>query len=88
MTKVCEGQRRVDVPLPRGGFSREYSGVLPVMKRLIKPGMGFFSFETAWRTLQGYEAMPMLRKGQIQGGQKADSSSQTMFIAKLFGMAA
>ena len=23
------------------------------MKRLTKPGMGFFSFETAWRTLQG-----------------------------------
>jgi transposase, IS6 family len=24
------------------------------IKRLIKPGMGFFSFEAAWRTLQGY----------------------------------
>jgi transposase, IS6 family len=23
------------------------------IKRLVKPGMGFFSFETAWRTLQG-----------------------------------
>lgn len=27
------------------------------IKRLVKPGMGFFSFETAWRTLQGYEVM-------------------------------
>ncbi len=27
------------------------------IKRLTKPGMGFFSLETAWRTLQGYEAM-------------------------------
>jgi transposase, IS6 family len=27
------------------------------IKRLTKPGMGFFSFETAWRTLQGYEMM-------------------------------
>ncbi len=35
------------------------------MKRLVKLGMGFFSFETAWRTLEGYEAMNMLRKGQI-----------------------
>ncbi len=24
------------------------------IKRLVKPGMGFFSFETAGRTLQGY----------------------------------
>src|ERR1700687_279500 len=26
------------------------------LKRLVKPGMGFFSFETARQTLQGYEA--------------------------------
>jgi len=37
------------------------------IKRLVKLGMGFFSFETAWRTLQGYETMNMLRKGQIYG---------------------
>src|SRR5579864_6336017 len=35
------------------------------MKRLVKLGMGFFSFETAWRTVQGYETMNMFRKGQI-----------------------
>ena len=29
------------------------------IKRLVKPGLGFFSFETARRTLQGYEAMKM-----------------------------
>lgn len=34
------------------------------IKRLVKPGMGFFSFETAWRTLQGYEMINMIRKGQ------------------------
>jgi transposase, IS6 family len=27
------------------------------IKRVVKPAMGFFSFETAWRTLQGYETM-------------------------------
>jgi transposase-like protein len=31
------------------------------IKRLTKPGMGFFSFETASRTLQGYEAYNMIR---------------------------
>jgi transposase, IS6 family len=40
------------------------------IKRLVKPGMGFFSFETAWRTLRGFEAMNMLRKGQIHSIEK------------------
>src|SRR5258708_7101362 len=29
------------------------------IKRLVKPGLGFFSFETAVKTIQGYEAMNM-----------------------------
>ena len=33
------------------------------IKRLVKPGLGFFSLETAERTLQGYEIMNMFRKG-------------------------
>jgi len=35
------------------------------IKRLTRPGMGFHSFNTARRTLGGYEAMNMLRKGQV-----------------------
>jgi transposase, IS6 family len=57
------------------------------IKRLIKLGMGFYSFETVWRTLQGYEAMNMLRKGQIPGVVKRDSIKQMAFIASLFGVA-
>jgi IS6 family transposase len=37
------------------------------IKRLVKPGMGFFSVETAERTLQGYKVMNMIRKGQAHG---------------------
>jgi len=58
-----------------------------LIKRLVKLGMGFFSFETAWRTLQGYEAMHMLRKGQMCGIEKGDSRKQVAFIASLFGVA-
>jgi transposase, IS6 family len=58
------------------------------LKRLVRPGMGFFSFETAWRTLQGYEVMNMITKGQMQGVNKGDSASQAAFIAELFGVAA
>src|SRR5215469_2390472 len=57
------------------------------IKRLVKLGMGFFSSETAWRTLQGYETMNMLRKGQVQGVSRGDSLSQAAFIAELFGVA-
>jgi IS6 family transposase len=56
------------------------------MKRLVKLGMGFFSFETAWRTWQGFEIMNMLRKGQIWGIEKGDSMKQATFIASLFGV--
>jgi transposase, IS6 family len=56
------------------------------IKRLTKPGMGFFSFETGWRTLQGYAIMNMLRKGQVQGVDKGDVRGQIAVVNKLFGM--
>src|SRR5579864_1800012 len=58
------------------------------IKRLVKPGMGFFSVETAGRTLQGYEVMNMLRKGQVTGVGKGDITGQMAFLASLFGVAA
>jgi transposase-like protein len=58
------------------------------IKRLVKPGMGFFSFETAWNTLQGYERMNMLRKGQMHGVEKGNTTGQISFIASLFGLVA
>ena len=58
------------------------------IKRLVKPGMGFFSMETAWRTLQGYEVMHMIRKGQMYGVAKGDITGQIAFIARLFEAAA
>ncbi|GHO62889.1 hypothetical protein KSC_017810 [Ktedonobacter sp. SOSP1-52] len=58
------------------------------IKRLTKSRMGFFSFETAWRTLQGYEIMNMIRKGQLQGVEKGDVKGQMALVAKLFGVVA
>jgi transposase, IS6 family len=52
------------------------------IKRVVKPGMGFFSLETAGRTLQGYEGMHMIRKGQMQGVAKGDIGGQVTFIAR------
>jgi len=47
--------------------------------------MGFFSFETAWRTLQGYEIMNMIRKGQVQGVDKGDIVRQMAWVRNKIG---
>ncbi len=58
------------------------------IKCLVKPGMGFGSFNTARRTLRGYEMMRMIRKGQIQGVARGAVEQRVNFISQLFGMAA
>ena len=57
------------------------------IKRRAKPGLGFFSYPTAWRTLRGYETMHMIRKGQAAGADKGNIRAQNQFIAGLFGRA-
>jgi transposase, IS6 family len=58
------------------------------IKRRTRPGLGFFSFETAQRTLAGYETMNMIRKGQMKGAAKGDILAQVKLINNLFGVAA
>jgi hypothetical protein len=53
------------------------------IKRITKPMMGFQSFNTARRTLQGIEAMNMIRKGQVNGIDQGDSVSQAKFIEEI-----
>jgi hypothetical protein len=55
------------------------------VKQLTGPGLGFGSFWTARRTLAGYEAMTMIRKGQIRN--VGDIRAQAEFIAGLFQVA-
>jgi transposase-like protein len=58
------------------------------MKRLLRPGLGFGSLPTARRTLAGYEAMAMIRKGQAHQIGGPDMRAQATFVAKRFGLAA
>jgi transposase-like protein len=58
------------------------------VKRLVRPGLGFGSFHTARRTLAGYEAMAMIRKGQAHQIGGRDMQAQTSFVADLFGLVA
>ena len=54
------------------------------IKRLDRPGLGFKSFTSASQTLSGYEAMAMIRKGQVIGVPANDMGAQRDFIAALF----
>jgi transposase, IS6 family len=50
--------------------------------------MDSFGLHGALNTILGYEAMHMLRKGQIRWLQKKDIAGQLRFINRLFGLAA
>jgi transposase-like protein len=58
------------------------------IKRLTRPGLGFKSFPSAWRTLRGYEAMNMIRKGQVEGIAKGAIRAQRQFVERMFGLSA
>ena len=58
------------------------------IKRLVKPGMVFGSFNTAQRTIKGYEIMNMLRKGQVKKVKKGAVKERVKFIAEIFRVAA
>jgi IS6 family transposase len=57
------------------------------LKRRVKLAMGYGSFRTAWRTIQGIEAMHMIRKGRIRRVAKGDIVAQVRFLHRLFGVA-
>jgi transposase-like protein len=56
------------------------------IKRRVSPSLGFGSFPTAWRTLQGYEVMNMIRKGQVKEADKNNIQAQNQFSSRLFGL--
>jgi transposase-like protein len=48
----------------------------------------FRSFHTAERTLEGIEALHVIRKGQVKRLDGRDSVGQAKFVKSLFGVAA
>lgn len=58
------------------------------IKRRVNPGLGFGSYPTAWRIIQGYEMMNMIRKGQIEAVEKGNFQAQNQFVARLFELVA
>jgi transposase, IS6 family len=58
-----------------------------IVKKRVWLAKGYGSFQSAWRTLQGIEAMNMIRKGRVRGLVKGDAVGQALFINELFGLA-
>jgi len=88
---------KVESTLPESCNLRQYKYLNNIIeqdhrfiKRRVNPGLGlgFGSFHTAKRALQGYEVMNTIRKGQVEGVAKGDIEAQVKFIDQLFTMAA
>jgi len=58
------------------------------IKKRITASLGFRSAEGAWRTIEGYEAIHAIRKGQVRWVAKGDPVAQRQFIHSIFGVAA
>jgi len=58
------------------------------IKKRITASLGFRSIESAGRTIEGYEAMHAIRKGQVRWIAKGDPVAQRQFIHTIFGIAA
>jgi transposase-like protein len=58
------------------------------VKKKVRASQCFKSFHTAERTLEGIEAVNMIRKGQVERLAGSDAQGQAKFVASLFGIAA
>jgi hypothetical protein len=58
------------------------------VKKRITTSQGFRSAEGALSTIAGYEAMNIIRKGQIRWLPKGDVVGQKQFVERLLGIAA
>jgi transposase-like protein len=60
----------------------------PFVKKRVAAGLWFRSVDGALRTIAGYEAMNMIRKGQVRWLAKGDVVGQVRFIESMLGIAA
>ncbi|MBV9677320.1 MAG: DDE-type integrase/transposase/recombinase [Acidobacteriaceae bacterium] len=58
-----------------------------IIKRRTRLAMGYGSFRTAWRTLQGLEAMHRMNQGRVRWLAQDNVRGQRKFVHQLFGIA-
>ena len=59
-----------------------------LIKKRVRACLGYRSFDTAERTIQGVGAMNMMRKGRVRRLDGSDAMGQAKFIESLFRAAA
>jgi hypothetical protein len=68
---------------------RTWHSITVAIKRRINASQHFRSFWGAWRTIAGYEAIHMIRKGQAYGSAAgAKAGLLHRFIVSMFGIEA
>jgi transposase-like protein len=79
-------------PWMRGASVQYLNNILEqdhrAIKRRVNAKQGFREFQAARRTIQGYEAIHMIRKGQARWVAGDDLLRQIQFIDNLFDLAA
>lgn len=58
------------------------------VKKKVRASQCFKRFHTAERTLEGIEAVNMIRKGQVKRLAGSDAQGQARFVSSLFGVTA
>jgi len=58
------------------------------VKKKVRASQCFKTFRTAERTIEGVEAVNMIRKGQVKRLSGSDVRGQAKFVLSLFGIAA
>jgi len=58
------------------------------VKKKVQAAQCFKTFHTSERTLEGIEAVDMMRKCQVKRLSGNDARGQAKFVASLFGIAA
>jgi len=58
------------------------------VKKRVRACLGYRSFDTSERTLQGIEALNMIRKGQLKRISRNDARGQAKFVSSLFSVLA
>jgi transposase-like protein len=66
---------------------RDVSAAKRFFKKMMQASQCFKSFHTAERTLEGIEAVDMMRKGQVKRLTGKDAVGQVKFVESLFGIA-
>lgn len=67
---------------------RDVSAAKRFFKKEVRASQCFKRFHTAERTLEGIEAINMMRKGQIKRLAGSDAQGQAKFILSLFNIVA